>query len=120
MMAGFAHRRGAELLLSIDHRAEHLRAVVEQLRPYAFLHPRLIDAEELSQTGSDIDIAYVAYPSLLGISFDIILVAGRWRMECAMLARRLLEPAGIVLFHDWKHRRYEPLRELFVLDHMSA
>ena len=112
-MAGFAHIRGAELLLSIDHRAEHLRAVVEQLPRYAFLHARFIDAEELSEFGSDIDIAYVAYPSLLGISFDVILIAGRWRMECAMLARTLLEPDGIVVFHDWKHRRYEPLRELF-------
>ena len=113
IMAGFAHIRGAELLLSIDHRAEHLRAVVEQLPRYAFLHARFIDAEELSEFGSDIDIAYVAYPSLLGISFDVILIAGRWRMECAMLARTLLEPDGIVVFHDWKHRRYEPLRELF-------
>jgi hypothetical protein len=113
IMAGFAHIRGAELLLSIDHRADHLRAVVEQLPRYAFLHARFIDAEELSEFGSDIDIAYVAYPSLLGIGFDVILIAGRWRMECAMLARTLLEPDGIVVFHDWKHRRYEPLRELF-------
>ena len=113
IMTGFAHIRGAELFLSIDHRAEHLRAVVEQLPRYAFLHARFIDAEELSEFGSDIDIAYVAYPSLLGIGFDVILIAGRWRMECAMLARTLLEPDGIVVFHDWKHRRYEPLRELF-------
>jgi GT2 family glycosyltransferase len=113
IMTGFAHIRGAELLLSIDHRAEHLRAVVEQLPRYAFLHPRFVDTEELSRTGSDIDIAYVAYPSMLGISFDIILIAGRWRMECAMLARTLLEPDGIVVFHDWRHRRYEPLQELF-------
>jgi hypothetical protein len=113
IMAGFAHMRGAELLLSIDHRAEYLRAVIEQLPRYAFLHARFIDAEELSETGSDIDIAYVAYPSLLGVSFDIIVIAGRWRMECAMLARTMLEPGGIVVFHDWKHRRYEPLQELF-------
>jgi len=112
-MAGFAHIRGAELLLSIDHRPDHLRAVVEQLPRYPFLHPRFIDSEELNETGSDIDIAYVAYPSLLGISFDIILIAGRLRMECAILARTLLEPDGVVVFHDWRHRRYEPLRELF-------
>ena len=34
-------------------------------------------------------------------------------MECAMLARRLLEPDGVVVFHDWNHPRYQPLRELF-------
>jgi hypothetical protein len=113
IMTGFAHIRGAELLVSIDHREEHLRTVVAQLPRYPFLHPRFIDAEELSETGSDIDIAYVAYPSMLGIRFDMILIAGRWRMECAMLARTLLEPDGTVVFHDWKHRRYEPLRELF-------
>jgi GT2 family glycosyltransferase len=113
IMTGFAHRRGAELLLSIDHRSEHLRAVVEQLPPYTFLHPRFIDAEELSETAGDIDIPYVAYPSMLGISFDVILIAGRWRVECAMLARQLLEPGGIILFQDWKSRRYEPIRELF-------
>jgi GT2 family glycosyltransferase len=113
IMAGFAHMHGAEMLLSIDHRAEHLRAVVEQLPRYTFLHPRFIDAEELNETGSDIDVAYAHYPLMLGVGFDVILVAGRWRMECAMLARRLLEPGGIVVFRDWKHRRYEPLRELF-------
>jgi hypothetical protein len=113
IMAGFAHMRGAELLLSIDHRAKYLQGVIEQLPRYAFLHARFIDAEELSESGSDIDIAYVAYPSLLGVSFDIIVIAGRWRMECAMLAGTLLEPGGIVVFHDWKNRRYEPLRELF-------
>jgi GT2 family glycosyltransferase len=113
IMAGFAHRQGAELLLSIDHRAEHLRAVVEKLPRYPFLHARFIDAEELSETGSDIDIDYVAYPSLLGISFDVILIAGRWRMECAMQARTLLEPCGIIIFQDWKHRHYGLLRELF-------
>jgi hypothetical protein len=113
IMAGFAHMRGAELLLSIDHRAEHLRRIVEQLPRYTFLHPRFIDAEELSETGPDSDIAYIAYPSMLDITFDIILIAGRWRMECAMLARTLLHPSGITVFHDWKHGRYEPLRELF-------
>jgi hypothetical protein len=113
ILVGFADRRGSELLLSIDHRAEHLRAVVAQLPRYTFLHPRFIGAEELSETGSDIDVAYVAYPSILGVGFDVILIAGRWRMECALLARRLLEPGGIVVFYDWKHRRYAPLRELF-------
>jgi len=115
IMAGFAYAQGSELLLSIDHRAVHLRTVIEQLPRYPFLHARFIDAEELSETGSDLDSAYVAYPALLGIRFDVVVIAGRWRMECAVLARKLLEPDGFVLFQDWKHRRYEVLRELFRL-----
>jgi hypothetical protein len=113
IMAGVASRRKAELMLSIDHRADHLRRIVAQLPRYPFLHPRVIDAEETCETDGDSDPLYVAYPSLLGITFDVILIAGRWRMECAMTARMLLAPRGIVLFHDWQRPRYQPLRELF-------
>ena len=41
IMTGFAHMRGAELLVSIDHRAEHLRAVVEQLAAIRIFAPSL-------------------------------------------------------------------------------
>jgi hypothetical protein len=113
ILAGFARAQHAGLLLSIDHRREYLLEVVEQLPRYSFLHPRFIDAEELSGAGCDSDIAYVSYPALLGIRFDAILIGGRWRMECAMQARTLLTPRGIIIFQGWQDRRYEMLSKLF-------
>jgi hypothetical protein len=113
IMTGFAASHGTELLLAIDHRLEHLRALVAELPRYTFLHPRFIDAEELSDISSVSDVGYVAYPWLMDVKFDIILIAGRWRMECAAQARTLLSSDGIVVFQDWRNPRYGPLRELF-------
>jgi hypothetical protein len=113
IMTGFAASHGTELLLAIDHRLEHLHTLVRQLPRYTFLHPRFINAEELSDIDSASDIAYVAYPYLLGVRFDIILIAGRYRTECAARARTLLSSDGIVVFQDWRNPRYEPLLELF-------
>jgi GT2 family glycosyltransferase len=113
IMAGFAQARGAALLLSIDHRAEYLRRIVAQLPRYPFLHPRVIDLEDPGESDAESELAYVSYPALLGVTFDVILIAGRWRTECAMLARTLLAPGGIILFHDWRQPRYQPLQQLF-------
>jgi hypothetical protein len=113
VMADLAHRSGAELLLSIDHRPEYLQTVVNRLPRYSFLHPRFIDAAEMSHTGADGELDYIAYPSLLGIRFDIILIAGRWRMECAQQAQELLEPDGIVLFQISKRGGDGLVRQLF-------
>src|SRR5262249_50847590 len=77
------------------------------------LHPRFIDAAEVSETGADIEIDYVAYPSLLRVRFDIILIAGRWRTECALQARELLEPGGLVIFQVSKRGGVGLVRQLF-------
>jgi GT2 family glycosyltransferase len=113
IMAHLAHRLGAELLLSIDHRAEYLRTIVNRLPRYPFLHPRFIDAAEVSETGADFELAYVAYPSLLRVRFDIILIAGRWRTECALQAQELLEPGGIVVFQVSKRGGEGLVQQLF-------
>jgi hypothetical protein len=113
VMADLAHRSGAELLLSIDHRPEYLQTVVSRLPRFSFLHPRFIDAAEMSATDVDSEIDYIAYPSLLGIRFDIILIAGRWRTECALQAQELLEPDGIVVFQVSKRGGDGLVRQLF-------
>jgi len=101
-------------------RPAHLHRIVEQLPRYSFLHPRYIDAEELSGSDADGDHAYVAYPSMLGVALDVIVITGRWRMDCAAHARALSAPGGSIIFQDWCDRRYEALPKLFEVVKESA
>lgn len=49
---------------------------------------------------------YVAYPSTLGKTFDVILIDGRKRRRCILEAKQLLNPNGVVLLHDAQRRYY--------------
>ena len=44
---------------------------------------------------------------------NVILVDGRWRVACAMRARRRLSPRGVVLVHDFTRPEYQILRSAF-------
>jgi len=44
---------------------------------------------------------YISVPEQLGVMFDVCLVDGRARIECALAAARWLKTRGWLLFHDW-------------------
>ena len=48
---------------------------------------------------------YTEFPRSLGRSFDVVLVDGRNRVECALAGADLLRPDGVILFHDFFPRR---------------
>jgi hypothetical protein len=55
---------------------------------------------------------YVNYPVSIGQKFDVILIDGRARVECAKVAVKFLKPGGVIFIHDYAHpqpeyRRYE-------------
>jgi len=45
--------------------------------------------------------------------YDLILIDGRWRVECAAVAHDLLAPGGCVLLHDAYRPRYAAIEAMF-------
>lgn len=49
---------------------------------------------------------YIAQPRMLGGSFDVILIDGRFRRRCLLEARTAVAPDGLVLLHDAYRKHY--------------
>jgi GT2 family glycosyltransferase len=112
VLAEFARTNGAELCLSIDDDAGRLRQAAGNTPKYSFVHFRLIDGRNpIEETAAGrAETGYVTYPLSLGVQFDLILIAGRWRTECALLAMRVLTPNGLIVLHDEERVHHRALR----------
>jgi hypothetical protein len=117
----YAKAQHTEYMLSIDYDMPRLRRAVNNIPKYSFLHFRHFEAlEEMpGRTGADAisdgsggggdrggsgssgsdgrDVDYVSYPVTCGMRFDIVVVAGRWRVECALAAASSLASDGLVI-----------------------
>jgi len=58
-------------------------------------------------------IRYNNFPDSFNTCFDKILVDGRDRANCAVVAAKLLKPGGILFFHDFVPDRTSRYREVF-------
>lgn len=56
---------------------------------------------------------YIEYPRNFQKIFDVILIDGRARVECAKVAAELLAPDGIIFIHDYKHDQPEYRRHAY-------
>jgi len=66
-----------------------------------------------SYCGSAVVEGYVALPSELGSPFDVMIVDGRFRRRCLLLARDVLAPGGVVMLHDANKPHYHPSLSAF-------
>jgi hypothetical protein len=46
------------------------------------------------------------YVNAISKGYDIILVDGKWRVECARAAAKVMTDDTILLFHDWDREEY--------------
>jgi len=122
LIAEYAQSNGAEFFLSIDHIAQRQRQVLAHLPKYPLMHCRLIGGEDTPRSpGSEAaDIAYITYPLGLGVEFDVIVVAGRWRLQCALAAALMVAPGGLVIVLDDEQRRDRTMRRFFDDDDASV
>jgi len=53
---------------------------------------------------------YVEYPRQVAVSkgFDVVIVDGRFRRRCLLVASEVLSPGGLVLLHDAQKDHYQP------------
>ena len=66
-----------------------------------------------SRTGSPSVSKYVNMPNEVGGPFDVIIVDGRYRRRCLLVAKEVLAPDGIVLLHDAQRVHYHSSLEVF-------
>ncbi len=55
---------------------------------------------------SENEKAYVNFPRLLNVRFDIVIIDARFRRHCVQIARDVLGPEGIVILHDAQKVHY--------------
>ncbi len=108
-----ARTRTSPFVLSIDHTASYQRQVAAGVPKHPFLHLRTLDLEGSSYSQFDLSPSYSSYPLYLGLTFDVIFIDGRRRMECALTAAQCLNDNGIVILHHWRRSRYQGVLSIF-------
>ena len=100
-----------ELFLTIDAKAAYQQAIFADRERPAFLKELALDLR--GPQSLDPELPYSTYPLGLGRKFDLIFIDGRRRMECAFMAALLSHPKTIVVVHDYRRVRYQPVLALF-------
>jgi hypothetical protein len=52
-------------------------------------------------------------PARLRPPFDFIFIDGRRRLECALVASLLCHPDTVVVLHDYRRSRYQPVKVIY-------
>lgn len=101
--------RAVELFLTIDHNKEYLEKVVEPYSECGYLHSKFMSLTGPCVDDRDTGLNYSTYPFTVNRTFDFIFIDGRRRMECATMALALSDPDSIIVIHDYRRTRYQPL-----------
>jgi len=102
-----------ELLLTIDSNAPYQEAVFAARERPAFLQMAALDLVGPQSLAPE--LPYSTYPLGLGRKFDLIFIDGRRRMECAFIATLLCHDKTVIVVHDYRRLRYQPILALFDL-----
>jgi hypothetical protein len=98
---------------SIDHNEAYVTQLLPQFPKWDGFHP--IIAHPIGPKASDRDqgLNYSTIPLTLESQFDFIFIDGRRRLECAFVASLLCHLDTVVVLHDYRRRRYEPMRAIY-------
>jgi len=102
-----------QLLLTIDSNAPYQEAVFAERERPAFLQMAALDLVGPQSLAPE--LPYSTYPLGLGRKFDLIFIDGRRRMECAFIAALLCHEKTVIVVHDYRRLRYQPIFALFDL-----
>ena len=100
-----------EILLTIDSNAPYQESVFAVRERPAFLQTVALDLTGPQSLAPE--LPYSTYPLGLGRKFDLIFIDGRRRMECAFVAALLCHDKTVIVVHDYRRLRYQPLLALF-------
>ena len=98
---------------SIDHNAAYLAELVPQFPKWTGFRSILADLNGPTVDDRDQGLNYSTLPLTLAPQFDYIFIDGRRRLECAFVASLLCHPDTVVVLHDYRRRRYEPMKALY-------
>jgi hypothetical protein len=98
---------------SIDHNRAYLDDLVKQIPPWSGFFPICADLVGPRAGNRDPELNYSTLPLSLEPPFDFILIDGRRRLECAFVASLMCHPDSVVVLHDYRRGRYQPVRALY-------
>jgi hypothetical protein len=101
---------GIERFYSIDDNADYLAQLVPQFPQWSGFHSICADLTGPKLSDRDDGLNYSTVPLTLESQFDFIFIDGRRRLECAFVAWLLCHPDTIVVLHDYRRTRYQPIR----------
>jgi hypothetical protein len=115
ILAAFATRRWTcDLLVTLDEFKPYQDAVLAGMTQPPFLHAAVMEQIGPRNSQSDQELTYSTYPLRFGGTFDLIVIDGRRRMECALIAAHLSHPDTVVIIHDYRRTRYQPILSMFI------
>jgi hypothetical protein len=94
----------------IDDNQAYLDEVVRQLPAWSGFHPVCLDLMGPKLNDRDPELNYSTWPLSLNRTFDFIFIDGRRRMECAFIASLLCHSETVVVLHDYRRLRYQPIK----------
>lgn len=93
-------------LLSVEHDQKYFKSIEKKLN-YPGAKIVLQDLEGPRQSQSDQGYNYATYPISKGKKYDVILIDGRRRVECAVAALLCAHKDTVILIHDYRRLRYQ-------------
>ena len=106
-------RLAIDNLFSIDDSQPFLDQLLPQLPQWSGFHPVCLDLQGPKLGDRDPELNYSTWPLGLKRTFDFIFIDGRRRMECAFMATLLCHAETIVVLHDYRRARYQPVKALY-------
>ena len=104
---------GTELLLTIDNYKAYQESIFLGRETPSFVRMAALDIDGPSKSQRDPELNYSSFPLSLRRKFDLIFIDGRRRVECAYIAALLSHSDTLVIVHDYRRGRYQPMRALF-------
>lgn len=106
-------RLAIDNLFSIEDSQPFLDQLLPQLPRWSGFHPIRLDLRGPMFGDRDPELNYSTWPLSLKRKFDFIFIDGRRRMECAFMATLLCHAETIVMLHDYRRARYQPVKALY-------
>ena len=98
---------------SLDDSKPYMAELLPQLPDWSGFRPFTVDLLGTLEGDRDAGLNYATLPLSFGTKFDFIFIDGRRRMECAFIASLLCHRHTIVVLHDYRRARYQPIVTLF-------
>jgi predicted O-methyltransferase YrrM len=104
---------GCRLFVTIDDNSEYLGKIMHTIGERSWLRALVANRVGPMANQSDPELAYSTMPLRFGLKFDFIYIDGRRRLECAFISALLAHRDSLVVLHDYRRGRYQPVRALF-------
>jgi hypothetical protein len=106
-------RLAIDHFFSIDDNKDYLDQLVAQFPAWSGFHPYCCDLTGPIVNDRDQELNYSNFPLGFDRRFAFIFIDGRRRLECALVASLLCHPDTVVVLHDYRRSRYQPVKVIY-------